>query len=270
MTQHKHVSSRSIPRQLLETLLRFVNSDVPEFRAAIEERQDKRDRDLTEALDDLDRDFRKALKERDQDRVKALSDLIKKAKKEPPNRSAARDVEGFPYFKLPYPAFWGPEEEAELRKVATGVLEAIARDDSGLNAFEATVNLHGGIRCTLFSPPGCTGRTRTTNGRVLRGQREGPAILVPYAQNPKDLAYAIIGIARCTPTPQGDALADRVSRCVECRKFFLLPTRKCSRFCSEPCRWKVTNREKIEAGKFREYYARRTKRRKVKARRVTR
>jgi hypothetical protein len=239
MTQRKHVSNTSIPRHLLETLLGFVNGDVAEFWVAIEEHQDKRERDLI------------------------------KAGKEPPSRSAVRDVEGLPYFKLPR-GFWGPEEETELRKVATGVLEAIARDDSGLNAFEATVNLHGGIRCTIFSPPGCTGRTRWANGGILRGQREGPAILVPYAQNPKDLAYAIIGIARCTPTPQGDALADRVSRCVECRKFFLLRTRKCSRFCSKPCRWKATNREKIEAGKFREYYARRTKRRKVKARRVTR
>lgn len=165
---------------------------------------------------------------------------------------ATRDAKGRPIFELSsiHVQGWTTRDWTDAQTKTKALLDRLAVDDAdGMGGFEAEVNGRGlGVR--LFSWRGApSGRTVTSRG-ILRGDRGGPGMLVPTAPSGEDLPYAILALARCTPTGQGDSLADRISKCQECGKFFLLPTRKCSRFCSESCRGKAINRRRREAGDF--------------------
>lgn len=158
-------------------------------------------------------------------------------------------------------AQWSESDWQTVRQVAIKLLSLISPDNTdGVGVLEAYVN-HRGLSLTLLSRQGKpAGRTvRGTGGtqRILRGDPGGPAFMVPTPSRAEDLPYAIMALARCTPTGQGDSLADRISQCDECERFFLLPTRKCSRFCGPTCRHRATNQARVAAGVFQGRYRRR-------------
>lgn len=138
------------------------------------------------------------------------------------------------------------------RENARRLLKELAIDDSfATDNLEAEINARGGVRFTLVSwSGGPAGRTLTQKGKVLRGDPGGPARLVLTNTSDEALPYEILALARATPTGNGDSLADRIAHCAQCEKFFLLKTRKPSRYCSTACRWKFANDEKKQAGYF--------------------
>lgn len=134
--------------------------------------------------------------------------------------------------------------ERELRNEAKRLLASIAEDDStGIAVLEAVVNSYG-LRVSLESKG--YGRMVLADGRILRGDEEGPARLVYSISNWVQLPYVLLAIGRTIATGAGDTWVDRVSRCQECEQFYLLPSRKTSRFCGGRCRRLNSGRGKNE------------------------
>jgi len=97
-----------------------------------------------------------------------------------------------------------------------------------------------GIRCKVLAarPHTDVQKPRT------RGDPWGPTILVPWARKPHEIPLYVLLAARSVETPEGGTLADRVTQCQECGKFFVRRTRQASGFCSDPCRWRATNQSR--------------------------
>lgn len=109
--------------------------------------------------------------------------------------------------------------------------EALAAVAYNPDAAEDIVN-RSGVTMNIFSTPKVPVRGRPR----IRPQRQGENISVPVVRGVRDLYRAILAMALVTTTPQGDVLADRISKCIACQQYFLSAMRRPSRFCSHRCR----------------------------------
>lgn len=166
-----------------------------------------------------------------------------------------RNSDKVPTFQLSsiHVRHWKLRSWRDAQQGAKKLLDLLSRNDAGaIDTVESEVNARGlGVR--LYSP---NPRTRLKSTREASQRNSGSVgILVPTAVRGRDLPYAIVALARCAPTDQGDSVADRIRRCEQCAKFFLLETRKDARFCSGRCHDRWHNEKRRSEREFRVHIA---------------
>lgn len=126
-----------------------------------------------------------------------------------------------------------------VKETASDLLRIASSKDFAM--LDGILNSYGDLKFSLFSYP------------------DGTAIMVPKIGHVAELPFAILTLARIADTGSGDSVAHRISKCELCGKFFLRKTKKHSRFHSRACRIKHMNKERLDSGWFRIYYARKKK-----------
>jgi hypothetical protein len=175
---------------------------------------------------------------------------------------AHRDAEERPLVCLPRisPSEW--QKQLDATRQLFKRLAALA--PKGRAAVDALINTRGGFNFRIFIDPAAP---------MARPD------FVPAARRAEEIRYAFAVAMWGFRITAHETAIQRLGVCQHCGRLFFRKTRAPSQFCGRGCRqedWnarrtaKPTNRQKIEDGKFREYYARRAKRRKVKARRGSR